>query len=265
MVNVKRDISQLQPLLGMVPRKQLQEFVEHMLKTTLFDRETGKYSPESSLAADSAADLVEEVNWLVERLPIDPQSFSADYERQKRKEAFEACKLGDVDCAYAYLGPPENNGKRFRNLLFTPQGYARLWHTIGYYQGLIEEGDDRAVRCLTDFSQSLEWLNEYGGSCERTHQANWKMVLFDDGTWGGFTVNAYQLLNEERSKVFDDPQSLGDADKAAKYLLRSPEKEELVRFFDGTRGHYRYYGYRFNGALIAHGDDPLSKAWSMHT
>lgn len=118
---------------------------------------------------------------------------------------------------YDYQG---SLGEHYRGLHFTDSGKARLSHTAGFLQGLSMSGKrECAITLATELDGLLSHLASYGGEIEcpmdeGTYGAvakfpSYKVVLGDDGTFGGFslmwyrcvTPKAYMSLMEETPRT----------------------------------------------------------------
>lgn len=186
----------------------------------------------------------------------------------------------------------------YRNLVFSKSGLTRLFHTAGFFRGLCACGrKDLAEKMAADFSDKLQYLNDYGGMVHCGEEKapsdlmvpRSKVMLHDDGTFGGFGICWYSFMSNptlhERAKVHQE-QNPGmewkDALQAIKEKHRIEEKLAFTRYYyptwDTKREHmqpsWNHYGFWFNGGLLYHGpggDEVFSvvigdvKYWSIHT
>ena len=190
-----------------------------------------------------------------------------------------------------------NLGETWRNLHFEDSGKSRLAHCAGFIMALNSNGQEELASSLADdLCRSLDYLNGYGGPLkielsdgEVTVPA-YRIVLSDDGSFGGFGVLWYSaVLPEKWSEMrqalpmFDDnepystyEERVGQANRIRKDLTESraywptwQDKGEA-----GARMSWEFirYRYSFNGGLLFHGfgynSDTITlskRYWSLHT
>lgn len=162
------------------------------------------------------------------------------------------------DVLFNHLGQPEYFSK-YRNLRFTPSGFARLWATVGYCQAAMEFGEGKTL--LLELEARLDQLNSYGGDIsEENKNPAYRVVLSDDGCWGSFVLKWYRAITP---KQFDDYREEKQCiyQQAIEWLKID---EDLKLWSTDGMVHY---GYAFNGGLILHfkDDDPLTGTYGIHT
>lgn len=165
--------------------------------------------------------------------------------------------------AFRYLGDPDYFS-RYRNLIFTPAGFARLWHTVGYCQSAYDCGneDDKnlATKLLEDLHSRLAYLNEYGGTNERFKAPNYRVAISDDGCWGSFGLVWFSLV--EPKTYYDWLDNPANKDKDFNVELRCDDNMKLWT----SEGYVRYRRC-FIGGLICHKDSKniLNSSYGIHT
>lgn len=193
-----------------------------------------------------------------------------------------------------------NLHEQWRNILFCDSARARLEHTAGFLLGMESAGQSELAESLAaDLCKSLDWLNNYGGphkiefSDGSIEVPSYKIRLFDDGTFGGFSVLWYRAVDPDVYKdwcvetpMFSDQEPYCDYETgiAEKYRLwkeltetryykptwwKDEYREKSWMRFPGVDVRYRY---SFNGGLLFHGFGYNSHAitlsknyWSIHT
>tara|TARA_R110000824_G_scaffold199734_2_gene383686 strand:+ start:4008 stop:4646 length:639 start_codon:yes stop_codon:yes gene_type:complete len=176
-----------------------------------------------------------------------------------------------------------------RTLLFSDRARMRLNHIAGFIHAL-SIGDDQQVELATklavDLNESLRYLSGYGGMMDDEDAGTFpcgkqvpdvprfKIVLHDDGTFGGFSVHWYHVLGRV---VPDDRHgnllSKLDIDGLYDFKLFTEHcwKPDGQPFHDRVRFDYVFYR---NGGLLLHGlgNQPFAvrigddrSYWSIHT
>ena len=203
---------------------------------------------------------------------------------------------------------------RWPNLFFEPSGMSRLASIAGWLTGLEHAGQSAfAEVAAVDICDELTRLNNYGGSVSpdtvlsglpsylvRGHEEEWKaeverrpgsvpqfrVVLADDGTFGGFSLLWYRALTytEVAAKQQDDEpldvclNRLKVRKCLEKYMMiRRPESLRNAGD-DSSKFDYVFFVYTFgfNGGLIMHGPKTAETIaaykvgdrhdlWSVHT
>jgi hypothetical protein len=166
------------------------------------------------------------------------------------------------DVAFNHLGSPEYFDK-YRNLLFTPSGFARLWHTVGYCQAAMEFGSSEGQKLLLDLEERLVQLNSYGGDIsDENRNPSYRVVVGDDGCWGSFNLKWYKAITPERFEEYRKENKDCMYQQAIEWL----RIDEGLKLWSGDG--YIHYGYSFNGGLILHigdSDCPLDGHYGIHT
>ena len=183
-----------------------------------------------------------------------------------------------------------------RTLLFSDRAKMRLNHIAGFIHGLslggmgagdpLQEG--LARKLAADLNEKLHYLSQYGGVLEDGDAGTfpcgkqipsvprYKVVLHDDGTFGGFRVCWYSVgigqsppTNMEHPDLLCNQKIEGvyDWNLFTDHSWRSDGQE----WHDTVRFDYRF---RFNGGLLFHGlgNEPWAvrigndqSYWSIHT
>ena len=136
------------------------------------------------------------------------------------------------------------------NLAFEESGLTRLAGIAGWVLGLAQGGKRELAESLAeDICNQLMYLNEYGGIVEGTKRIpRFRVVLSDDGTFGGFSLMWYSVTESDEGVRKDLERQAGDV----------------------------LYRYRraFNGGLLLHGFGEVFAVeiggkdgphWSIHT
>ncbi len=203
-------------------------------------------------------------------------------------------------------------GTGYGNLTFDEGGKARFGQIVGWLTGLAMAGKAKEAGALAlDFRQTLDRLNGYTRQEEypvyqsgsnpdaeigRIKVGRYKVVLGDDGTFGGFRLAWYraipsctvvretQVANPTIGKDADEPHHVWtDALDAMKARMGIRKDLEGYAYFrpnwlkEGETGsicEIVHYGYDFNGGLLYHGPGAGEtfavtlgdvRAWSVHT
>lgn len=198
---------------------------------------------------------------------------------------------------------PGNIREEWGNLYFTESGNARLAHTSGWFRALVQLGKkEEALLLAHDLDGILSHLNTFGGAIEVQKGINdikfpkFRVVLSDDGTFGGWGILWHQYLSHEdwlkkaeeinalTAQTDDDwKRSVAEADEQ----LKIRKELELYRYYRYEKTeddkdywpHYTelaHYRYSFNGGLLYHGpggDETFSMTldggnknfWQTHT
>lgn len=165
--------------------------------------------------------------------------------------------------AFRYLGDP-SYFDRYRNLIFTSAGFARLWHTVGYCQSAYDHGseDDKklATKLLEDLHSKLSWLNEYGGRHESLNVPNYRVAISDDGCWGSFGLVWFSVV--EPKTYYDWLNDRANKDKDFNVEFRCDDDMKIWT----SEGYVRYRRC-FIGGLICHKDreNVLNSSYGIHT
>jgi hypothetical protein len=170
--------------------------------------------------------------------------------------------------------------QKWRNLHFSQSGNARLAHIVGFMEGLKAcDKADLAEALAKDLCDHLVYLDNYGGVTEiDDHRyANYRVILHDDGMFGGFSIGWCRLVK---------PETLQEILGSEKWAKNEGETgwDHLQRVKKGigcnselrvwhTKHGYLEYAYSFNGGLLFHGFgcNPMAvtlgkvKYWSIHT
>lgn len=180
-----------------------------------------------------------------------------------------------VRAAYGRSG---NLTYKYKNLVFTPEGEARVMMIAGWITGLIHAGQfELATAVAADINSNLEYLNGYGGDVTDTFEEGapvkgvprYVVQLSDDGTFGGFNVAWYRAMEE--SLVSDDNEKglLSDRWGGRHTISRWNPNPFPVR--ESKRYVYRF---DFSGGLLYHGPGGgevfsvnvgSSRFWGIHT
>ena len=163
------------------------------------------------------------------------------------------------EVGFNHLGDPQYFSQ-YRNIQFTPSGFARLWYTVGYLQSALEGGDESGRRVLVDLENKLDMLNSYGGDIsEDNRNPAYRVVIGDDGCWGSFRLAWYRAITAKQVDEFREEKDC-IYEQAMKWL----KINEDLKLWGG--GGWTHYGYAFNGGLILHWkDDVLDGHYSTHT
>ena len=165
--------------------------------------------------------------------------------------------------AYGHIGDPKYCS-RYRNLIFTPAGYARMWHIIGYCQAAYDHGDEAtkadATRLLTDLHDRLQYLNDFGGRLEGFNVPRYRVAVADDGCWGSFAIAWFHAI--EPAKYYDWINDPANADKDFDEVMRCHDDMKIW-----TGEGYVRYGRAFHGGLILHSgyEPPIKGSYGIHT
>lgn len=190
------------------------------------------------------------------------------------------------------------------NIHFTDRGMARLQHTIGFLKGLTMcDKTDLAEELATDLCDKLTWLNGYGGIDEcppdserpdagMVKMPTYRVVLCDDGTFGGFGVLWYRRIAPQtwRQHMNANPcaadeawnwwqDRLNEKAKVRKELTINRYYYPIINGVEAERMEMQTirYAYSMNGGLLFHGfgnqtlavslDAAMGKKvwWSIHT
>lgn len=217
---------------------------------------------------------------------------------------------------WSYTAPWEKVD-RWPNLTFEGGARAKFGVVCGYVAALADGLKTDLASALADaFCKRIDYLNGYGGQEEITpddlplnrgplHFPHYKIVLHDDGTWGGFGVMAYVGMSNERlheiaTKIQDEQpvmevvaEGRDEQDRWRAALAKARERLRLKGDLEESRAYrskhdtegrwpfnyaFRHYGFSWNGGLICHGVDRHSgfaayepekvreyNPWSLHT
>ena len=174
-------------------------------------------------------------------------------------------------------------------LLFSDRARMRLNHIAGFIHAL-SIGDDQQVELATklavDLNKKFRYLSEYGGMMDDEDAGTFpcgkqvpdvprfKIVLHDDGTFGGFGVCWYRVFNPEKSSIHSGVVlSKQDIDGLYDFKLFTEHcwKPDGQSFHDRVRFDYAFC---YNGGLLLHGlgNQPFAvrigddqSYWSIHT
>lgn len=190
-------------------------------------------------------------------------------------------------------------------LVFTPGAVARFASIAGWVTGLKHGGKGNLAASLaSDLDERLQQLAAYGRRDEfevlaeggqsvvgRVTVPRMKVVLGDDGTFGGFTIAWYSAITSgavaKRARE-TSPDAYNSSDEWCTALDTTRERLRLRRDLDELRYYkpgwakeddYRvselvYYAYAFNGGLLYHGPGggevfavtvDRVRGWSVHT
>jgi hypothetical protein len=210
---------------------------------------------------------------------------------------------------YAYQGAL---GDLYRGLVFTDSGKARLSHIAGFLEGLSLAGKQELAEKMTlELDGHLHHLSQYGGDIEApvddgeygavAKYGAYRVVLGDDGTFGGFSLMWYRAISpKDMRRIMDDnpmidtpehreswsawKQRLGEKFNIRKDLEQwvcydqYPDRELPYEGAKRMESTYIQYRYSFNGGLLFHGfgHDPgavcldrvvngSQRFWSTHT
>lgn len=208
---------------------------------------------------------------------------------------------------YGYASEYTLNSRYGYAIVFTPGAVARFASIAGWLTGLKHGGKrDLAEALATDLDAALARLASYGRREEfevidgtrasvvgRVTVPRMKVVLGDDGTFGGFTIAWYsaitlgQIAKRAReahpgayeSEDGDDWRKALDATREGLRLRR--ELDELLYYKPDWAADESYrsselvqYAYAFNGGLLYHGPGRGEvyavtigdvRGWSIHT
>lgn len=191
------------------------------------------------------------------------------------------------------------------NIKFEDTAVARLSHCAGFFRGLLAaDKADFAEKMAKDLDRQLTYLNEYGGTEELGGSAPadcivpaWRVVLYDDGTFGGFGVlwhkripasKHFEIVKAEYDKLQesghqDEHMMMYDAIRNAHERFKVRKDLEVRRGFrpkwdtenTAWAEEFAHYGFNFNGGLLYHGpggDEVFAVVigdqatlWSVHT
>ncbi len=208
-------------------------------------------------------------------------------------------KFAKVTYSYGLRGGDPHHS--WPGLYFTEAGAARLMNTAGFIIGLYRAGQTELAKTLAkSLDDKLSYLASYGGDREyevddgkqTVKFRDWRVILGDDGTLGGFTVrwhravslNVIQQQAEEyqprleqhydTSEWTDDQkwqQALADVRKSNGIPEKGSELEKMCvehkryvpewlakareRGESGLWDNFFWveYAYSFNGGLLLHG------------
>lgn len=167
----------------------------------------------------------------------------------------------------------------YRNIVFSPEGEARVAQIAGWLAGLCHAGQrEVAEKIAADITSQFEYLNGYGGKVESEFQdgspilnvPRYMVQLSDDGTFGGFTVAWFRAVREGSEQDGDRTRFLRNRwDSLVDHPRWGQQTEgvprEVVRYL---------YRFDFNGGLLYHGPgggETFSvslgspRFWSIHT
>ena len=151
-------------------------------------------------------------------------------------------------------------------LSLSPSGMGRLSNIAGWLYGVAstsEENHEMAEKLAQDLIEWLEYLQGYGGTHDiegGREVPEWKVVLYDDRTFNGFSVLWYRRITDG-SAPHPDLKDL----------------TEDVAVWDGmtiVRRELVGYAFSHNGGLLYHGPGKhetfairlgSSRFWSIHT
>jgi hypothetical protein len=185
-------------------------------------------------------------------------------------------------------------GEKWRRLVFTESGKARLAYIVGWLEQLAETDSEQAELLATDLCKQFDYLNSYGGELDIGNGCNVpgaKVLLGDDGCLGSFALLWFRAVNmsdicNHCAKSVDDsiPESTDEWTAAyTRNLARFREENGIDENMTERRAYrpdwwndddsippypseYAQYVRWFNGGLIYHfGDDRNSGSWSIHT
>lgn len=183
-------------------------------------------------------------------------------------------------------------------LFFTPRGAGRLMNIAGYIMGLRASGKEAQAEVMAkSLDDKLQYLSDYGGMTttavdgdQAVSYRSYRVVLGDDGTFGGFTVSWYRAIPNERVQEhasellgpicqahpdWSEDDQWRQALAQARDAFRIPSKgtplhsvaEDWISYVPrwmkearerGETGLYNKrfwveYGFSFNGGLLLHG------------
>lgn len=194
---------------------------------------------------------------------------------------------------YSYLSRGLERWKNY--LYFSDSGKERFAHTVGYIQGVHQSGNIEFAEALSySFIRSLDCLV---GSVENPVSTNIsfandpkeyqviprKCILWDDGTFGGFSLAWYNVVSPIRVE-----QSLEKNNYVLSDVIRELKITTNVdasnRYSDSLTGYVWskatdsskeiFYSYVYNGGLLYHGPNggevfsvtlERNPLWSVHT
>jgi hypothetical protein len=197
-----------------------------------------------------------------------------DIDRNEISPAPDNLKIW-LDACYGRVG---NLTERYRNIIFSRSGEARVAQIAGWLTGLCHAGQrELATKIAADISSNLEWLNTYGGMAEGlTFEdgspvktvSKYMITLDDDGTFGGFSVCWWVVT----------PEAELDVERFNYCQDRWGERLTVKTWggLDGVRDPARFvYRFAFNGGLLYHGPaggevfavtlGGGDKFWGIHT
>lgn len=192
------------------------------------------------------------------------------------------------------------------NIHWTDRGIARLQHTIGFLKGLSMCGkEELAAELAESLCSNLAWLNDYGGIVEidmaeegRGYGGGilktpaYRVVLSDDGTFGGFGVLWYRYVSVKKWREHCEKNPGNENEGWQWWQQRLYEEGKCRKELDLHRYYYPIldgkeaermdsevirYSYSMNGGLLFHGfgnqtfSVDLGQAmgkktfWSIHT
>ena len=185
------------------------------------------------------------------------------------------------------------------NLHFTDSGKQRLAHIVGVANGFeLLANEAGAHKLMDDLGQQLDYLNDFGGEVEEEVEGDtikypkFRVILGDDGTFGGFGIAWYQAVDQKTAGEWRDALGgVGEHERMNEYreqrdaTYRTAERLTLYRAYrpswaENASKYHRYlhcdvlYRYSFNGGLLFHGlaHDPMAvriggkgNLWSVHT
>jgi hypothetical protein len=208
---------------------------------------------------------------------------------------------------HGYAGEYTLSSRYGYAIVFTPGAVARFATVVGWLTGLKHAGKaDLAASLATDLDAALARLASYGRREEfevidGTHAAvigrvtvpRMKVVLGDDGTFGGFTIAWYsaitqgEIVKRAREAHLDAWKSEdGDGwrqalDSTREGLRLRRELDDLLYYKPDWASDENYrsseivsYAYAFNGGLLYHGPGRGEvyavtigdvRGWSVHT
>lgn len=155
-------------------------------------------------------------------------------------------------------------GTRGRGLRIDPSGLCRLGNIFGWLATLAVTDRPHAETLAADLFDELDYLANYGGMVQGEQQVPQYLVrLYDDGTFGGFSLMWYVAVPRDRTEAHPEIQCMAAYDQSF-----------------GLPGYNYRYVYDHNGSLLYFnaGDtgvggpnfsvrfgEKLNAGWSIHT
>jgi len=211
--------------------------------------------------------------------------------------------------AFGYMSESAIRSRYGYGLHLDPSGLARFSQIAGWLAGLDAGRSDLAAKLADDFDKTVKYacsgtaavgeevVDAHTGKAEGLVMVPpRKVVLYDDGTFGGFGVLWYRrVMNAERvekARSFDEGAWSGDDDKdgsrwgaalaKADDALRIRKDLEEFRSYRPTwasedsrhSSTVVWYGFDYNGGLLYHGPGGGEvfavtlgdvRGWSLHT
>jgi len=211
--------------------------------------------------------------------------------------------------SYGYMSESAIRARYGFGLHLDPSGLARFSQIAGWLTGLDGGNTPLAERLADDFDKAVRYActgtSAVGEEVVDAHTEKVegsvtvpgrKVVLYDDGTFGGFGVLYYRpVLNAERiakARSFDEAAWSGDEDKdGSRWAAALAKADDALRIRKDLEEFRSYrptwatddarhsstvvrYAFDYNGGLLYHGPGAGkvfavtlgdAKGWSLHT